>query len=195
MKKYLSLFFLLAFIASFISCGEPDTPTKAYARLFAAVKSKSTSAIKAEMSQRTHEFAEFVAKQQNKTIEEVYANGFSQSTFAETLPEVRDERAKDNMGAVEVWNAKGDTWEDLPFILEGSKWKLAIGDAFRGGWKSPGKSQGTRDREAANIMSGNNMVNGKANIDPISNSNVNSKPIPIIRPNANVPKPNSNVNK
>lgn len=200
MKKILSLLVLLTIAAAFIACGDQpavqkplqnpnDTPTEAYKRLYAAIKSKNTESIKSEMSQATQAFADFVSKQQNKSIDEVYANGFTQTAFSETLPEIRDERIKENAGAVEVWNARAYQWEDLPFIREESGWKLAIGDAFKGSWKSPGKSQGAREREAANINSGNNMINGKAN------SNANSKPIPIIRPNANIPRPNSNVNQ
>lgn len=203
MKKYLSLLVLLALAAAFIACGDApaansskvlqnpnDTPTDAYKRLFAAVKSKNTEAIKGEMSQSTRSFAEFVAQQQNKTIEEVYANGFSQTTFAETLPQMRDERVNGTMGALEVWNAKESIWEDLPFIREEAGWKLAVGDAFRGAWKSPGKGRDAREKEAANVLSGNNMINGKAN------ANSNSKPIPILTPNANVNlKPRSNVNR
>lgn len=205
MKKYLSLLLLLTIAAAFVACGDSatsnssevlenpnDTPTEAYKRLFAAVKSKNTDAIKNEMSKATQSFAEFVAKQQNKSIDEVYANGFTQSTFSDTLPEIRDERKKNKMGAVEVWNAKGNSWEDLPFVRERSGWKLAIGDAFRGSWTSPGKGLDAREKEAANVMSGNNMINGKANV----NYNANSKPIPIIRPNANIPtRPGANQNK
>ena len=69
MKKYLALILLLGLAAAFAACGdEPqkdpaangtvgpvvsnsnDTPTLAYKRLFAAVKSKNIEAIKAEFS-------------------------------------------------------------------------------------------------------------------------------------------------
>lgn len=174
MKKYLSLLFLLAVAISCVACGDVDTPTEAYKRLYAAVKSKNTEAIKGEMSQTTQSFAEFVASQQKKTLEEVFANGFTQTTFAETLPEIRDERVNGKMGALEVWNAKGNTWDDLPFVLEGSVWKLAVGDAFRGNWTSPGKGRSAREIEAANGASGNNlMINGMANVNSRSNSNIN----------------------
>jgi hypothetical protein len=206
MKKYLALLTLLTFATAFIACGDTpatnsddgalenpnDTPTEAYKRLFAAVKSKNTESIRNEMSEATQAFAGFVGKQQNKTIEEVYANGFSQTTFAETLPEIRDERIKGKMAAVEVWNAKANAWEDLPFVRERSGWKLAIGDAFRGSWTSPGKGRDAREKEAANVISGNNMINGAAN----AKSNANSRPVPIIRPDANIPlRTNSNLNK
>ena len=206
MKKYLALLTLLTFATAFIACGDSpasnsdsealknpnDTPTDAYKRLFAAVKSKNTESIKNEMSAATQAFAGFVGKQQNKTIDEVYANGFTQTTFAETLPEIRDERVKGKMAAIEVWNAKSNIWEDLPFVREKTGWKLAIGDAFNKSWTSPGKGRDAREKEAANVLTGNNMINGAAN----AKSNANSKPIPIIRPNANISlQPNTNVNR
>lgn len=205
MKKYLALLILLALAVAFVACGDSpasnsegplqnpnDTPTEAYKRLFAAVKSKNTESIKNEMSAATQAFAGFVGKQQNKTLEEVYANGFTQTTFSESVPEIRDERIKGKMAAIEVWNAKANAWEDLPFVREQSGWKLAIGDAFRGSWTSPGKGRDAREKEAANVLSGNNMINGAAN----ANSNVNSKPIPILKPNANIPlRPSANVNR
>src|SRR5262245_45704024 len=82
-----------------------DTPTEAYKRLFAAVKSKDTEAIKKEISKKTQEFAKIAAERQKASIEQVLANGFTETTFSEKLPEIRDERVKDNMGAIEVWNS------------------------------------------------------------------------------------------
>lgn len=186
MKKYFALLLLLILAAFFAACGDDpaanssnaiknpnDTPTEAYKRLFAAVKSKNTDAIKAEMSKTTQEFTEFVAAQQKKTVEEVYANGYSQTTFAETLPQIRDERIKDKMGALEVWNAKESKWDDVPFIREEDGWKLAVGDAFNGSWTSPGKGRDAREKEAANALSGNNMINGLPNVNSKSNPTAN----------------------
>jgi hypothetical protein len=186
MKKYFSLLLVLVLAALFVACGDSpgasssnviknpnDTPTEAYKRLFAAVKSKDTQAIKAEMSKNTQDFTEFVAAQQKKTVEEVYANGYSQTTFAETLPQIRDERVKDKMGALEVWNAKENKWDDVPFIREEEGWKLAVGDAFKGTWNSPGKGRDAREKEAANALSGNNMINGLPNSNSKSNPAAN----------------------
>jgi hypothetical protein len=87
------------------------------------------------------------------------------------------------MGAVEVHNDKENKWEDLPFIREDGAWKLAIGEMFANTWKSPGKSQAEKEREASNAMS-NNMVpmnvNGNANFQGV-------RPM--------VPKPASNIQK
>jgi hypothetical protein len=84
------------------------------------------------------------------------------------------------MGAVEVYNSKDHVWEDLPFIKEDGSWKLAIGELWADKFKSPGKSQSQKEREAANAA-GNTMI-------PM-NMNGNGNPT-VIRP---VPAPSANA--
>jgi len=92
------------------------------------------------------------------------------TTYAENLPTTRDERIKDNMAALEVWNAKDSRWEDLPFMIEDGKWKLAYGEAWGRTWHSPGKGRDQREREAANALT--------QPAGPVANVNVNPKPNP-----------------
>src|SRR6478672_11666812 len=121
MNRIFLLCTLLALVAAALSCSDKaqngangDTPTEAYKRLFAAVKSGDPAAIRAEMTKKTYEFAGSTAKQMGKTADEQIKYGMTATTYSDTLPTVRDERVKDNMGAVEVWNAKDSRWEDLP---------------------------------------------------------------------------------
>ena len=112
-------------------------------------------------------------------LEKVYENGFTGTTFSETLPEIRDERVLDGWGAVEVRNVKENRWEDLPFVYENGAWKFAIGELFSGEFKSPGKSQDQKDKEAANAMrppqAPVNMMQQKPN-SVNANVNVNNAP-------------------
>jgi len=133
-----------------VSIGNGQTPTDAYKMLFTAVKAKNMDAVKRMLSQKTQGFAESVAVQQNKSVSEVLENGFTATTFAANLPRTRDERTKDNMGALEVWSEKDNKWEDLPFIKEADGWKLAIGDIFAGTHQSPGKGQAQIEGESSN---------------------------------------------
>jgi len=188
MKKYLALIGLIAFAVVFIACGDSpntnssevlqnpdDTPTKAYERLYAAVKSKNTEAIRHEFSAKSQAMAQAQAVRSKIPVEEVYRNGFTRTTFANSLPEIRDERIKGVMGAVEVWNANDNTWEDLPFIREPSGWKLAIGDVFAGTWNSPGKGLDAREKEAANAaMPDKGLINGMANVNADRRTNSSS---------------------
>ena len=136
------------------------------------------------MSQKTVGFAEGVAGQQKKSVEAVYENGFTATTFSPTMPKMRDERVKDNMGALEVWNEKDKKWEDLPFIKEEDGWKLAIGDIFAGSYQKPAKGQAQIEDEASNT---NKMI-------PYSNANVNgANPAGKMNPNVPLQKPLSKV--
>jgi hypothetical protein len=111
-----------------------DSPTGAYKRLYAAVKAKDIEGIKAVMSKKSIEFARMAGGQQNKPLEQVLENGFTATTFSNSLPQIRDERVNGDMGAVEVHNDKDNKWEDLPFVREVGAWKLAIGEMFAGSW-------------------------------------------------------------
>lgn len=149
------------------------SPTEAYKQLYAAVKSKDVEKIKAVMSKNSLGFAEMVAARQNAPVEKVFENGFTATTFSETLPDIRDERINGEFGAVEVWNAKDKRWEDLGFVYEDGAWKFAIGEMFGGTYKSPGPGRAFKEQEAANKLGGNNMVN----VIPTNANNSNVKMI------------------
>ncbi len=172
-----------------VNVGNAQTPTDAYIMLYTAVKAKQTDAIKKMMSQRSIAFAEGVAGQSKKPVEQVYENGFTATTFAPQMPQMRDERVKDDMGALEVWNEKDKKWEDLPFVKEADGWKLAIGDIFAGTFKSPGKGQAAIEEEASNV---NKLVpygNGNFNFNGAFPSGNKSKVIkPMEQPQTQKPQ-------
>lgn len=191
MKKIILLALPLMFIAVAFSCSsnQPisgnDTPTEAYKRLYSAVKSKNTDSIKNEMTEKTIAFGKSAAAQYGKPEDKMFENGFTATTFSETMPAIRDERIADNMGAVEVWNSRESRWEDLPFVLENGVWKLAIGEAFGGSYKSPGKGRDLIDKEAANAINGNNLkaipapnMNSAQVITPKADANTHANPNP-----------------
>jgi len=152
-----------------------DSPTQAYKDLYAAVKSKDTEAIKKQLSKKSIEFGVMASQRNNTPVEKVYENGFTATTFAANLPQMRDERISGDMGALEVWNSKDKVWEDLAFIKEDGAWKLAVGDMFAGSYKSPGPGRDLLEKQAANAAA-------NAELPPAANSNANA---PIIVTNAN----------
>ena len=149
------------------------TPTESYKKLFAAVKNKNNADIKLILSKQTQGFAEAVSGQQKSSVDEVLKNGFTGTTFAEKLPEMRDERIKGNMGALEVYNEKEKKWEDLPFVLEDGGWRLAIGDIFSGSYTSPGKGRAQIEFEASNKTMELQVPNLNGSV---TNSNPANKP-------------------
>jgi hypothetical protein len=148
-----------------------DSPTAAYKRLYAAVKSKDINAIKKEMSKQSNTLVAGIAAQQKKTVEEIYGNGLTSTLKSDELPEIRDERINGSNGAVEVYNNSEHKWNDIPFILEDGQWKLALGDAFANKYTWPGKGRDQREKEAANALNNNApaVANGPANA-PWANS-------------------------
>ena len=168
----LRIFLLLSILGSVaigIACskdaagGGGTTATEAYKNLFAAVKAKDTEAIKRNLTKKTIDLGAMQSARAGTPIETVYANGFTETTFASSLPPIRDERIDGNMGAIEVWNSKNSSWEDLAFIKEDGAWRLAVGDIFSGGYKQPGKGRDEREREAANVMAPAVRPNNNAN--------------------------------
>ncbi|CAN5390482.1 hypothetical protein BH20ACI2_BH20ACI2_17280 [soil metagenome] len=171
---------LIAALVPIAGCGgskttSEDTPTAAYKRLYSAVKSKDIESIKLQVTKKTVSMAEMSAQRFGKPLDQAYENGFTATTFSNTLPSMRDERIKGDMGAVEVWNAKDSKWEDLPFILEDGTWKLAMGDAFAGSYQSPGKGRDFREREAANAVSNSKVIILGNNANSPGNMASNSK--------------------
>jgi hypothetical protein len=128
------------------------SPTEAYKALFAAVKSKDIEAIKKNISKKTVELGKMSMERYKKSEKEAYENGFTATTMTENLPSIRDERIKDNFGALEVWNSQESRWDDVAFVFEDGGWKLGMGDAFSGSFQSPGPGRDFREKEAANAM-------------------------------------------
>ena len=174
-----------------------NSPTEAYKMLFAAVRAKDAPQIKALMSKSSLALAEGAAKQFGKTLDKQIENGMQETTITDTLPEMRDERVKDNYGALEVYNKKTGRWDETLFVKEDGGWKLAIGDAFSGTYKSPGKSKSQLEEAAnpsANTMTeikpnmSGAMPTGNAAMPPAntktpSSGNVNTVAVPIEKPN------------
>lgn len=200
MKSFLIYLILVCVVVSATGCGSApsnsnnssqvaekvcdpisDSPTEAYKRLFAAVKEKNTEKIKGEMSVKSQEFAGFLADRQKQAVEKVYQNGFTATTFAASLPEIRDERIGSCWAAVEVRNEKDQIWEDIPFVNEDGKWKLAFAEQFNGIFKSPGKSQSTKEKEASNTALGNTAPVNRmeaANANNVRSANTNAANVP-----------------
>lgn len=153
-----------------------DSPTGAYKRLYNSVKAKNLEEIKASMTKKTRELAEMVAARNKKPVEEVFENGFTKTTFSDEMPPIRDERVNGNFGAVEVWNSKDSVWEDLPFILEDGRWRLAVGDSFAGPFQSPGPGQSHREKQAANTMKSGQTPGSNVNSASNTAKDPNDKP-------------------
>ena len=177
MQRSLSLIIALSILTVGFACGgsksiSGDSPTEAYKRLFAAVKNKDAEAVKKQLTKKSIDIVAAAAAQNNTPPEKMFENGLTATTFSDTLPAIRDERVKDNMGAIEVWNSKDSKWEDLPYMIEDGTWKLAVGDLFARTFKFPGLGRDQREKEAANAMT-NRTFQGNTNSNTVANTNAN----------------------
>ena len=170
-----------------------QTPTEAYKMLYAAVKAKDKEKIKQMMSKSTLGFAEFSGSQQKKTVDQILENGFVAPTLAPSLTEIREERVKDNFGAIEVLNAQTNRYEDLPFVLEDGGWKLAVGEIFQDTYKSPGKGRAQIEREASNTAMPM-PANSVTNLPPIPEGNKSAQ-VPPSSGNKSIEVPKENKPK
>ena len=170
MLRIILLSAVLLVIAFVFACGGMasggTSPTETYKLLYKAVKSKNTEDIKKQLTKKSIEFGLMASQRNNTPADKVYENGFTATTFSETLPTMRDERINGDMGALEVWNSKESHWEDLAFIKEDGAWKLAVGDMFAGTYKSPGPGRDQIEKQAANAAANSNVQS-----EQISNSN------------------------
>ncbi len=146
--------------------GGGTSPTDAYKLIFAVVKTKDTEAIKKLMTKKTLELGVMQSQRNKKPLEQVYENAFTQTTFAETMPNIRDERVNGDMGSIEVWNSKESKWEDLPFMKEDGGWKLAVGDLFAGSFTSPGPGRDFLEKQAANAQTNTTVIAPSSNLKP-----------------------------
>ncbi len=177
-----------------INPGNPPTPTEAYKKLYAAVKSKNKAEIKALMSNDSIGLAQMQAGQSKKEVDEVLANAFTSTTFADKLPAIRDERVKDKFGAIEVFDHSKNQWQDVPFVIENGAWKLAVGNLFAGTFQSPGKGRSVIEKENANAAGKTDMVpygngNLNTNIEPKIIDPTKGGKVPIPKGNPAVPNP------
>jgi hypothetical protein len=147
--------------------GNAQSPSEAYRMLFAAVKSQDSAKIKSMLSKGSLSLAEVWGGQQKKPVEEVIKNGLHETTMADKMPQLRDERTKGDFAAVEVWNETRKKWDDIPLVKEDGHWRVAFGDQFFGKWQSPGKGQSMVEQEAANAKNPKMVP-----VNPMANANV-----------------------
>lgn len=174
-NKILGFVLLSALALAASACAEKaKSPSEAYRMLYAAVKAKDMAKVKKMMTKGSLDLAQFNADRQKITLEKSLENGLVAPTLSDKI-EMRDERIKDNFGAVEVYNPMDKRWEDLPFMLEDGSWKLAVGNLFSGTFKSPGEGQAEKERKASGdgmppVMPSNVPSNMSGNLPKGANS-------------------------
>lgn len=113
------------FAVSACSLLNSSSPTKTFKAFFEASKKKDTAAMKKSLSKGTVDMFEKLAKEQNKSTDEML-KGIDKDGKDEKIPETRNEKITGDTATLEVKNEKTDKWDTLPFVKEEGEWKIAL---------------------------------------------------------------------
>src|SRR6476620_478875 len=102
-----------------------SSPTATFKAFFEASKKKDTAAMKKSLSKGTVEMFDKLAKEQNKSTDEML-KGIDKDSKDEKIPETRNEKITGDTATLEVKNDKTDKWDTLPFVKEDGEWKIAL---------------------------------------------------------------------
>lgn len=117
----------LAVIVAVSACSmlNRSSPTATFKAFFEASKKKDTAAMKKSLSKGTVEMFDKLAKEQNKSTDEML-KGLDKDGQEEKIPETRNEKITGDTATLEVKNEKTEKWDTLPFVKEEGEWKIAL---------------------------------------------------------------------
>jgi Domain of unknown function (DUF4878) len=115
-----------------------STPTATFKAFFEASKKKDAAAIKKTLSKGTLDMFDKLAKEQNKTTDDLLKT-MDKDDKTEKPPETRNEKINGDTATIEVKNDKSDKWDTLPFVKENGEWKIAFDKFLEDMMKNFGK--------------------------------------------------------
>ncbi|MGB7069321.1 MAG: hypothetical protein WBD22_07485 [Pyrinomonadaceae bacterium] len=158
---------LLAFLLLTISCSgttEPATPTKTFKTYILAAKEKDTTTMKLLLSSETLKMHELEAKAQNITLDDLVKNETLFTEGQKTI-EYRNEKIDGDRATLEMKTSFG-TWETVPFVFEGSEWKID---------KKGYRDELMKDIETQTDEQLDNLINETP--EPLGNSELRATPL------------------
>jgi hypothetical protein len=102
-----------------------STPTATFKSFYDASKKKDVPAMKKSLSKGTLDMFDKIAKEQNKTTDEMLKD-IDKDDKSEKMPETRNEKINGDTATLEVKNDKTNKWDSLPFVKENGNWKIAL---------------------------------------------------------------------
>jgi hypothetical protein len=119
----------LAVILAVSACSllSRSTPTATFKAFYEASKKKDAAGIKKTLSKGTLDMFEKLAKEQNKSIDDMLKEvDKDDKDKSEKIPETRNEKINGDTATLEVKNDTTGKWETLPFAKENGEWKIAL---------------------------------------------------------------------
>jgi len=102
-----------------------STPTATFKAFYDASKKKDVPAMKKTLSKGTLDMFDKLAKEQNKTTDEMLKD-VDKDDKSDKMPETRNEKITGDTATLEVKNEKTNKWDPLPFVKENGEWKIAL---------------------------------------------------------------------
>ena len=117
----------LAVILAVSACSllNRSTPTATFKAFYEASNKKDVAAMKKTLSKGTMDMFDKLAKEQNKTTDEMLKS-FDKEDKNQKMPETRNEKIDGDTATLEVKNDKTNKWDTLPFVKENGEWKIAL---------------------------------------------------------------------
>jgi hypothetical protein len=106
--------------------GSGASPTATFIAYYEASKNKDVDGVKRTFSKTTLELFEKQAKEQNKTVDEMFKMGMDQKPITGNLPEMRNEKIDGDNATLEIKDEKSGRWDTLTFVKEDGRWKIAL---------------------------------------------------------------------
>jgi PBP1b-binding outer membrane lipoprotein LpoB len=116
-------FLLFAFLLAACAEEEPKTPRETLEAYSKALKKKNVGEMRSLLSKGSIEMAQKEAKAQNLSVDEIIKR---ETLFSEDqrVAEIRNQKIEGDTATIEIKNQYG-TWDIVPFVKEGGKWKIA----------------------------------------------------------------------
>src|SRR5258708_1291780 len=115
----------IVFTVSACSLLSSSTPTATFKAFYDASKKKDVAGMKKTLSKGTLDMFDKLAKEQNKTTDEMLKN-VDKDDKSDKMPETRNEKINGDTATLEVKNEKTNKWDPLPFVKENGEWKIAL---------------------------------------------------------------------
>lgn len=112
--------------ASACSLLNRSTPTATFKAFFEASKKKDAAGMKKTLSKGTLEMFDKLAKEQNKSTDDMLKEVDKDDNKSEKMSETRNEKINGETATLEVKNDKTGKWDTLPFVKENGEWKIAL---------------------------------------------------------------------
>src|SRR5260370_41664379 len=121
----LSAALAVVFTVSACSMLSSSTPTATFKAFYDASKKKDVAGMKKTLSKGTLDMFDKLAKEQNKTTDEMLKN-VDKDDKSDKMPETRNEKINGDTATLEVKNEKTDKWHPLPSVKEQDNFKIAL---------------------------------------------------------------------